>query len=94
MRVISFLPAFVKFSKPFMPEPLARVESLDFLSADEKRTLNQIRGNSYLCVEVQNSGESLDLPRFGHDSSEFPGDVAKRVARGKRRVEQIAPVFC
>ncbi len=38
------------FSKPFMPESLARVESLDFLSADEKRTLNQIRGNTYLCI--------------------------------------------
>jgi hypothetical protein len=38
------------FSKPFMPESLARVESLAFLSADEKRTLNQIRGNTYLCI--------------------------------------------
>src|SRR6266576_3253758 len=38
------------FSKPFMPESLARVELLDFLNADEKRTLNQIRGNSYLCI--------------------------------------------
>jgi hypothetical protein len=38
------------FSKPFMPESLARVGSLDFLSADEKRTLNQIRGNAYLCI--------------------------------------------
>jgi hypothetical protein len=38
------------FSKPFMPESLARVEPLDFLSADEKRTLNQIRGNAYLCI--------------------------------------------
>ncbi len=38
------------FSKPFMPESLARVASLDFLSADEKRTLNQIKGNSYLCI--------------------------------------------
>jgi hypothetical protein len=38
------------FSKPFMPEALARVESLDFLSAFEKRILNQIRGNSYLCI--------------------------------------------
>ncbi len=38
------------FSKPFMPESLARVEPLDFLSSDEKRTLNQIRGNSYLCI--------------------------------------------
>ena len=38
------------FSKPFMPESLARVELLDFLNADEKQTLNQIRGNSYLCI--------------------------------------------
>ena len=38
------------FSKPFMPESLARVESLDFLSAAEKRTLNQIKGNTYLCI--------------------------------------------
>ena len=38
------------FSKRFMPESLARVESLDFLTADEKRTLNQIRGNSYLRI--------------------------------------------
>jgi hypothetical protein len=38
------------FSKAFMPEALARVERLDFLNADEKRTLNQIRGNAYLCI--------------------------------------------
>ncbi|MEP7273413.1 MAG: hypothetical protein ABI882_18075, partial [Acidobacteriota bacterium] len=36
------------FTKPFMPESLARVESLTFLSADEKRVLNQIRGHAYL----------------------------------------------
>ena len=30
--------------KPFMPESLARVEPLDFLSPDERLTLNQIRG--------------------------------------------------
>ena len=40
------------FSKRFMPESLARVELLDFLSADEKRTLNQIRGNSYLSIFI------------------------------------------
>ena len=38
------------FSKPFMPESLARVEPLDFLRADEKRTLNQIRGAAYLGI--------------------------------------------
>ncbi|MGH9900356.1 MAG: hypothetical protein ACRD68_00795 [Pyrinomonadaceae bacterium] len=41
---------WLDFSKPFMPESLARVGSLDFLSADEQRTLNQIRGNAYLCI--------------------------------------------
>ena len=40
----------LNFSKPFMPESLARVELLDFLNADEKRTLNQIRGNAYLRI--------------------------------------------
>ena len=38
------------FSKPFMPESLARVEPLAFLSAEEKIVLNQIRGNAYLCI--------------------------------------------
>jgi hypothetical protein len=38
------------FSKPFMPESLARVEGLNFLNADEKRILNQIRGHAYLCI--------------------------------------------
>jgi len=38
------------FSRPFMPEGLAWTASLDFLSADEKRTLNQIRGHAYLAI--------------------------------------------
>ena len=38
------------FMKPFMPESLARVEQLPFLTADEKMILNQIRGNTYLCI--------------------------------------------
>ena len=38
------------FTKRFMPESLARVEPLDFLSAAEKRTLNQIRGHAYLSI--------------------------------------------
>jgi len=40
------------FSKRFMPEALARVEKLSFLNDDEKRVLNQIRGNTYLSVFV------------------------------------------
>lgn len=38
------------FAKPFMPESLVRVEALSFLSPAEKRTLNQIRGNTYLTM--------------------------------------------
>lgn len=38
------------FSKPFMPESLARVNQLHFLSPQEKRTLNQIRGHEYLAM--------------------------------------------
>lgn len=38
------------FAKPFMPESFARVEPLTFLTRDEKRILNQIRGNAYLCI--------------------------------------------
>ncbi len=38
------------FDKPFMPESLARVAEMNFLTADEKLVLNQIRGNAYLCI--------------------------------------------
>ena len=40
------------FTKRFMPESLARVEQLPFLDDDEKRILNQIRGNTYLSIFV------------------------------------------
>src|SRR5678815_3524347 len=36
------------FTKPFMPESLARVNALEFLRDDEKILLNQIRGYGYL----------------------------------------------
>ncbi len=38
------------FEKPFMPESLARVEPLSFLSSRERTVLNQIRGNGYLYI--------------------------------------------
>jgi hypothetical protein len=38
------------FARPFMPESLARTEELAFLSDDEKRVFNQIRGHEYLYV--------------------------------------------
>jgi len=36
------------FTRPFLPETLARVGGLSFLDDEEKRTLNQIRGLEYL----------------------------------------------
>ena len=38
------------FTKPFLPESLARVQALPFLTAREQRLLNQIRGHGYLCT--------------------------------------------
>ena len=35
------------FTKPFLPERIAGVDGIACLTADEKRLLNQIRGNSY-----------------------------------------------
>ncbi|HVQ38130.1 MAG TPA: hypothetical protein VMS31_11390 [Pyrinomonadaceae bacterium] len=40
----------LNFAKQFMPESFARVEPLTFLTRDEQRILNQIRGNTYLCI--------------------------------------------
>ncbi len=42
--------ARLDFTRPFMPEALARTAGLDGLSEDEKRILNQIRGHDYLCI--------------------------------------------
>src|SRR5262245_40603312 len=36
------------FQRPFLPESLARVDSIDFLTSEEKLILNQIRGYGYL----------------------------------------------
>jgi len=38
------------FTKPFMPESLAQVKQLSFLTAQEQLTLNQIRGHEYLSM--------------------------------------------
>jgi len=38
------------FTRPFMPESLARVGGLGFLTPYERKTLNQIRGHAYLVV--------------------------------------------
>ncbi len=38
------------FSKPFLPESLARVANMYFLTTDEKLVLNQIKGHTYLAI--------------------------------------------
>ena len=38
------------FTRPFLPESLARVEELEFLTPKERITLNQIRGHDYLYI--------------------------------------------
>jgi hypothetical protein len=38
------------FTRPFMPESLARVTGLDFLDRRERLILNQIRGHGYLYI--------------------------------------------
>jgi hypothetical protein len=38
------------FTKPFMPESLAQVKQLSFLTPEEQTTLNQIRGHEYLAM--------------------------------------------
>ncbi|MBL8861855.1 MAG: diiron oxygenase, partial [Planctomycetes bacterium] len=40
------------FSKPFMPEGLARCAELDFLSAGDRTLWNQLRGHQYLWIFV------------------------------------------
>jgi hypothetical protein len=42
--------AELDFSRRFLPEALARTGSIAFLSDDEKRVLNQIRGHEYLTI--------------------------------------------
>src|ERR671910_307113 len=38
------------FTKPFMPESLAQVKQISFLTPEEQLTLNQIRGHEYLAM--------------------------------------------
>jgi len=51
-QVEDVLPAGAKLdlTRRFMPESLARTDGLAFLSDDEKRVLNQIRGHEYLTI--------------------------------------------
>lgn len=93
------------FSRPFLPESLARVESLDFLTPAEKRTLNQIRGNAYLCtfglVEEFILPFVLDhvRPHLAGDDErvramlQFAGEEAKHIHLFKRFREEFERTF-
>jgi hypothetical protein len=93
------------FSKPFMPESLARVEELPFLNKDEKRILNQIRGNAYLTifgvVEEFILPFVLDHARphlSGDDYRvrallQFAGEEAKHIHLFKKFAEEFANGF-
>ena len=48
------------FTRPFLPERLARTEPLAFLIGAERRLLNQLRGHGYLCTFT--ALEELILP--------------------------------
>jgi hypothetical protein len=61
------------FSKPFMPESLAQVKQLSFLTPEEQLTLNQIRGHEYLAMF--GLVEEFILPYVvNHARSQLSGD--------------------
>jgi hypothetical protein len=93
------------FSKPFLPESLARVDELAFLNADEKRILNQIRGHAYLVifglveefilpfvldhVRPQLDGDDYRVRAF----LQFAGEEAKHIQLFKRFHEEFRKGF-
>jgi hypothetical protein len=93
------------FTKPFMPEGLAGVEPLRFLTRDEQRTLNQIRGHEYLSifglVEEFILPFVLDhaRPRLRDDDHrvrallQFAGEEAKHIQLFKRFREEFVAGF-
>lgn len=93
------------FSKPFIPEALAQVDGLSFLSAPEKRLLNQIRGHEYL--SMFGLVEEFILPfavdhaqaQFGADDFhvrallQFAGEEAKHIHLFKQFRREFAAGF-
>ena len=89
------------FTKPFMPESLARVKGMDFLTSEEKLVLNQIKGHTYLqifgLVEEFILPFVLDHVRPSLDDSDyrvraflqFAGEEAKHIQLFKRFTEEF-----
>lgn len=66
------------FGRSFLPESLARVEGLTFLTPAERRTLNQIRGHAYL--RIFDLVEEFILPFvLDHVRPHLPAGDAARV---------------
>ncbi len=93
------------FTKPFMPESLAQVKQLSFLTPDEQRTLNQIRGYEYLAMfglveefilpyvvdhaRLQLSGDDYRIRAL----LQFAGEEAKHIHLFKRFREEFHAGF-
>ena len=97
------------FNKAFMPESLAHTEPLTFLTDDEKRIFNQIRGNAYLCIfglvvrvyftvhfgpcAPATTGRRLPLGT-GMTHEKVLETLAWLTPSARRRVESISPAYC
>ena len=93
------------FDKPFMPESLARVKQISFLTPAEQRTLNQIRGHEYLAMfglveefilpyvvdhaRAQLSGDDYQVRAL----LQFAGEEAKHIHLFKRFREDFQAGF-
>ncbi len=68
--------ARLDFSTRFLPEGLAQVDGLEFLTSAERRTLNQIRGHTYL--NIFGLVEEFILPFvLDHARPHLHGDAAQ-----------------
>lgn len=93
------------FGRPFLPELFARTAPLDFLTADERRVLNQVRSHTYLyvfgLVEEFILPFVLDHARAGdfHDDARvramlaFAAEEAKHIDLFKRFCADFAEGF-
>ena len=94
------------FTKPFMPESLARVSQLSFLTPDEKRTLNQIT-RTHLPVHLRPRRRVHPAVRAGPRTAaatasddyrtrallQFAGEEAKHIHLFKRFREEFEAGF-
>jgi hypothetical protein len=70
----------LNFTKPFLPESLAQVKQLSFLTPDQQRILNQIRGYEYLAssrVTTTASALYSSLPARRQSTSIFSSASAR-----------------